>query len=117
MSTFSEELWNGLGDAIADIRERAVEEPWFGRVVTERGDAAEWPQAQEPQQMEPELPAGEILPPEREAHEPGAWPRLEHGTVLEGQADPMPHSPRLEWPQEREMEPEREHAQEMDLDR
>ena len=31
-----EELTKGLADAIVDIREKVVEEPWFGRVVTDR---------------------------------------------------------------------------------
>jgi hypothetical protein len=31
-----EEITKGIADAIVDIREKAVEEPWFGRVVTER---------------------------------------------------------------------------------
>ncbi len=45
-----EQLAKGLGDAIADIREKAVEEPWFGRVVNERDAAApHWPEAQETQ--------------------------------------------------------------------
>jgi hypothetical protein len=51
-----DELLKGLGDAVTDIREKVVEEPWYGRVVNERdGQAeplAEWPQAQEAQ---PEL--------------------------------------------------------------
>jgi hypothetical protein len=34
MSRFSDELWKGLGDAVSDIRHKAVEEPWFGREVT-----------------------------------------------------------------------------------
>lgn len=34
MSRFSDELWKGLGDAMSDIRHKAVEEPWFGREVT-----------------------------------------------------------------------------------
>ena len=117
--SFSEQLWNGIGDAIADIREKAVEEPWFGRVVTERGDAMEWPQAQEPEpmQMQPEGMTGDILPPEHAAHEPGGWPALEQGTVLEGQAEPVQDSPRLDWPQAQDMEPQREQAQDIDLDR
>jgi hypothetical protein len=45
-----EKFAKGLADAIADIREKVVEEPWFGRVVNER-DAAmpHWPQAQDVQ--------------------------------------------------------------------
>jgi len=40
--SFSEQLWNGLGDAVADIREK-LEESLFGRAVTERGEAPQWP--------------------------------------------------------------------------
>jgi hypothetical protein len=31
-----DELLKGIGAGIADIREKVVEEPWFGRVVTEQ---------------------------------------------------------------------------------
>lgn len=45
-----DKLAKGLGDAVADIREKVVEEPWFGRVVNERDTAApQWPQAREAQ--------------------------------------------------------------------
>lgn len=47
---FFEQLSKGFADAIADIREKVVEEPWFGRVVTEReSEGPQWPQAQEPE--------------------------------------------------------------------
>lgn len=46
---FSDQLWNGLGDAIADIREKLIEEAMWGRVVNERDSAPQWPQAQEQQ--------------------------------------------------------------------
>lgn len=45
-----DKLAKGVGDAIADIREKLVEEPWFGRVVNEHDTAApQWPQARETQ--------------------------------------------------------------------
>jgi hypothetical protein len=46
-----DKLAKGLGDAVADIREKVVEEGWFGRVVNERDGQAQpaWPQAQEVQ--------------------------------------------------------------------
>lgn len=52
-----DQVLRGLGDAVADIREKAVEEPWFGRVVSEReGRVAQlisgWPQALD---VQPEL--------------------------------------------------------------
>jgi hypothetical protein len=49
MAKAFDELWNGMVDAIADIREKVVEEPMWGRAVTERGEAPQWPQAQEPE--------------------------------------------------------------------
>jgi hypothetical protein len=48
--SFFDEFTQGLGDAIADIRQKVVEEPYFGRAVTERDvtqDAPQWPQARE----------------------------------------------------------------------
>jgi hypothetical protein len=69
MSTFSEELWNGLGDAISDIRQKVVEEPMWGRSLGEN-DAPSWPEAQEPEpsfgsntlirEIEPEMPQQDI---------------------------------------------------------
>lgn len=53
--SFLDEFTKGFGDAIADIREKVVEEPWFGRAVTEREvtqDAPQWPQAQEKEPIE-----------------------------------------------------------------
>jgi hypothetical protein len=47
--SFSEQLWNGLGDAITDIRQKVVEEPMYGRAVTDGQDGPRWPEAQEPE--------------------------------------------------------------------
>lgn len=45
-----DKLTKALGDAVADIREKVVEEPWYGRVVNERdGPITAWPQAREPE--------------------------------------------------------------------
>jgi hypothetical protein len=74
MSNFSDGLWNGLADAVADIRQKVVEEPMWGRSLGEN-DAPSWPQAQEPE------------------------PSFGSST------------------QSREIEPEREQAQDIDLDR
>lgn len=116
--SFGEALWNGVGDAVADVREKYEEAVW-GRAVTEPGEPPEWPQAHEQQQMQQEtgMPTGEILPPEHDAHEEARWAELEHGTVLEGQAERIEDTPRLEWPQGRDMEQEREREQDIDLDR
>jgi hypothetical protein len=63
--SFYDKLTKGVSDALVDIREKVVEEGWFGRVVTERdrppthpetaigfGGAVsitEWPQARDTQ--------------------------------------------------------------------
>jgi len=48
MGKFADELWQGLGNAIEDIRQKAVEEPMWGRDLGEN-DAARWPDPQEPE--------------------------------------------------------------------
>lgn len=65
--TFYDKLAKSLGDAVADIREKVVEEPWFGRTATDREGASQletgvevsvsiltWPLAHEARQPEPE---------------------------------------------------------------
>lgn len=43
-------LWQGLGEAIADIREKVVEEPMYGRAVTEGPEReGHWPEARDPE--------------------------------------------------------------------
>jgi hypothetical protein len=44
---FSEQLWKGLGDAVRDIREKGVEEAWYGRALTEGQEYPQWGGAQE----------------------------------------------------------------------
>lgn len=46
---FFTELYEGIADAVTDIRQKVVEEPWYGRAVTEgrEGEAPQWPQARE----------------------------------------------------------------------
>ena len=45
---FLDELYKGLGNAITDIRQKVVEEPMWGRAVTEREpEAPQWPEAKE----------------------------------------------------------------------
>ncbi len=47
MANAWEQFSKGFGDAVADIREKAYEEPYFGRVVTERESAVpQWPESQ-----------------------------------------------------------------------
>ena len=48
MSKFSDQLWNGLADAVSDIRQKVLEEGYFGRAVTQLDiNAPQWPQARE----------------------------------------------------------------------
>ncbi len=48
MASAWDQLAKGFGDAIADIREKVVEEPMYGRVINERESASlQWPQAVE----------------------------------------------------------------------
>jgi hypothetical protein len=45
-----DQLQKGIGDAIADIREKVVEEGFFGRAVTDKGQGLAWPDAKEQEQ-------------------------------------------------------------------
>jgi len=43
-----DEIYKGLGNAITDIRQKVVEEPMYGRAVTEQEpQAIQWPEAKE----------------------------------------------------------------------
>ena len=42
-----EEFTQGFGDAVADMRQKVVEEPMWGRAVTDR-EAPQWPESKEP---------------------------------------------------------------------
>ncbi len=43
-----DEFYKGLGNAITDIRQKVVEEPMYGRAVTEQEpQAPQWPEAKE----------------------------------------------------------------------
>lgn len=45
--SLSEQLWQGLGDAVNDIRQKVVEEPMYGRAVTDGQESPHWPEARE----------------------------------------------------------------------
>ena len=45
--SLSDQLWNGLGDAITDIRQKVIEEPMYGRAVTDAPQGLEWPEGKE----------------------------------------------------------------------
>jgi hypothetical protein len=47
MSKFSDELWQGLGNAIEDVRTKVLEEPMYGRAVTDGQESPHWPEARE----------------------------------------------------------------------
>ncbi len=48
--SFWDKFSKGIADAIADIREKVVEEPMYGRVLSDRESASpQWPQAREPE--------------------------------------------------------------------
>ena len=52
-----DELYKGLSNAIADIRQKVVEEPMYGRAVTEQEpQAPQWPEAKEQASQEKEAP-------------------------------------------------------------
>jgi hypothetical protein len=52
-----DELFKGLGNAITDIRQKVVEEPMYGRAVTEQEpQAPQWPEAKEQPSQEREGP-------------------------------------------------------------
>lgn len=55
--TFLDELYKGLANAVTDIRQKVVEEPMYGRAVTEREpEAPQWPQAKEQVGREEQAP-------------------------------------------------------------
>ena len=90
MSGFYEQLFHGVGDAIDDLREKVIEEPWFGRVVTERGEAEPWPEITEEKQQPPAF-EGEVFGPEsHSANVPDNSGLLDRGFILEGQAEEVP---------------------------
>lgn len=48
MAKFSDEFFAGFANAVHDIRQKVVEEPFFGRAVTEKEpDMPRWPEARE----------------------------------------------------------------------
>ena len=50
MANLWEQLSKGLADAVADIREKVVEEPMYGRVLNgPETDAPHWPEAKKGQ--------------------------------------------------------------------
>jgi hypothetical protein len=54
---FLDELFKGLGNAITDIRQKVVEEPMYGRAVTDQEpQAPQWPEAKEQSWQEREAP-------------------------------------------------------------
>lgn len=116
--SFFEGLSEAIADAVSDIREKVVEEPWFGRVVTERGEAPQWPEQREAE-PQPEGLSGEILGPESQPMDTReSAGHLEHGFVLD--AEPMNTDSSPQWPHSRqalthEGEPNRDREQDKDI--
>ncbi len=47
---FFDRVFSGIADAVRDLREKVVEEPMWGRALSERESATpQWPQAKEPE--------------------------------------------------------------------
>ena len=46
--SLADEFFNGFANAVDDIRQKVVEEPFFGRAVTDSGpEMPRWPEAKE----------------------------------------------------------------------
>jgi len=49
--TIADQFYKGIADAVTDIRQKVVEEAWFGRAVTQlETTAPQWPQARDAEQ-------------------------------------------------------------------
>jgi hypothetical protein len=45
-----DQFYKGIGDAVKDIREKVVEEPWYGRTLTgPEAEAPQWLRAMRPE--------------------------------------------------------------------
>jgi hypothetical protein len=53
----ADNIFDGLADAIKDIREKVVEEPMWGRSLSDDAAAPRWPEAQQaaPEQAQQEV--------------------------------------------------------------
>ena len=49
MAKFWDQLSKGLADAVADIREKVVEEPMYGHALHRSEPAPQWPEAKQGQ--------------------------------------------------------------------
>ncbi len=83
MSSLLDEFLRGFGDAVADIRQKVVEEPWFGRAVTTGPERAPEPQPEtaKPDLMEAFFQGREVTREELYGKEPERAP--EHGHSIE----------------------------------
>ena len=107
-----EKFAQGVGDAIADIREKAYEEAWFGRAVTERGDGPHWPEAE---QEGPQGMSGQVLPPEWEpSAAPSSAPQIAHGWVIDNE---NPEWPKAQEGQVQRLEQDRDRNIDNDIER
>jgi hypothetical protein len=106
--TFSDELWNGLGNAITDIRQKVVEEPMYGRAVTDGPEGPRWPEAQEPEPSFGSVTHTIDVGPSRDQMQENATYRL---AAMERELGGG------QWPQARDTGPQRDKEQDIDLDR
>ena len=98
---------DAFADAVADIRQKVVEEPMWGRSLGEN-EAPHWPEAQEQQQSFGSATHMIDMGPTHDQMQENANYRL---AAMERELNSG------EWPQARDTGPEREQQQDIDLDR
>lgn len=88
-----DELWDGIGHAVTDVRQRVVEEGWFGRIVTPGDGGADIT-------VSVEQPAQDVPP-----GAPETTPSDRGGAVP---AEPSPTRPPMAPPEPERQEPEQD---------
>jgi hypothetical protein len=96
-----------FGDAVADIRQKLVEEPMWGRSLGDN-DAPHWPEAHEPEPSFGSITHQIDVGPTHDQISENANYRL---AAMERECNSG------EWPQARDTGPQRDREQDMDLDR
>lgn len=77
MSSLLDEFLRGFGNAVADIREKVIEEPWYGRAVTAAPERGLEPEAVRPDLMDAFFQGREVTREELSGKEPGVGPERE----------------------------------------
>jgi hypothetical protein len=104
--SISNQALSGFADAVDDIRQKVVEEGFFGREVTEDGPAMmRWPESEDvsgpgdpaatpaqdfdhdPEPQAPQGMSGDILPPEPEQREAFQGKAIEQDKTIDGFAE------------------------------